>query len=239
MSTERKSSFGALGRAEPLHLKVAALIQREIDRGQFKPGDRLPTEHELASEFSVSRNVIREAIACLRSDGVIDSRQGIGAFVLSPEERQSIRIDSGALRDTAKIRGLFELRAILEIESAGLAALRRSESQLADIGVALEGMSGAAKWSAASIDADLEFHRRIAVATGNDYMVTFLSFISQTMRETIQQAREANELEAVVEATIAEHMPIYEAISKGNVEAARRAMQQHIKGAARRLGIEL
>ncbi len=239
MSARRKSAFGAVARAEPLHLKVASLIQREIDRGRLKPGDQLPTEHELAAQFSVSRNVVREAIACLRSDGVLDSRQGVGAFVLPPEGRLSIRIDSASLRESPKIRGLFELRATLEIESAGLAASRRTEEQLNDIARALDKMTGADKWSDIGIDADLEFHRRVAMATGNDYMVTFLSFISQTMRETILEARISNELEEVVEATIAEHAPIYEAIAKSDVAASRRAMQRHIRGAARRLGVEL
>jgi len=239
MSGEKRGSFGSLGRAEPLHLKVAALILREIEGGQFKPGDRLPTEHDLATAFDVSRNVIREAIACLRADGVIDSRQGLGAFVLPPEDRQSIRIDATALRDTSNVRGLFELRSILEIQSAGMAALRRTDSQLRDIAEALESMSGAEKWSAAGIDADLAFHHRVAMATGNDYIVTFLRFIAQTMRETILEARQANGLQTVVEVTIAEHRPIYDAIARQDEAGAKDAMRHHIAGAAGRLGIEL
>src|ERR1700761_2958309 len=113
MAESKGSPFGQVGRAAPLHLKIAALISREIDRGQFKPGDRLPTEHELAAQFDVSRNVIREAIACLRSDGVIDSRQGVGAFGLEPKDRQTIRIDGSDLQKAQNIRSLFELRAIL------------------------------------------------------------------------------------------------------------------------------
>ena len=239
MTTEKRGSFGSLGRQEPLPIKVAALILREIDGGQFKPGDRLPTEHDLATTFDVSRNVIREAIACLRADGVLDSRQGVGAFVLPLEERQSIRIDANSLRESSNVRRLFELRSILEIESAGLAALRRTQSHLADIEEALEGMSGTDKFSSAGIDADLEFHRRIAAATDNDYMVTFLRFIAQNMRETILEARKSNGLEAVVEVTIEEHTPIYTAIADQDQTAARAAMQRHIEGAARRLGIVL
>lgn len=239
MAEPKRSPFGQVGRAAPLHLKIAALISREIDRGQFKPGDRLPTEHDLAAQFDVSRNVIREAIACLRSDGVIDLRQGVGAFVLEPRDRQTIRIDGSDLQKTQNICSLFELRTILEIEAAALAAARRSEAQLEGIRTALETMTGAEKWSAASIDADLEFHRRIAAATCNDYIVTFLSFISQTMRETIRQARAKHELEAVIEATIAEHIGIFEAIAAKDAAAARQAMKTHIHGAASRLGIEL
>jgi GntR family transcriptional repressor for pyruvate dehydrogenase complex len=239
MAEPKRTSFGQIGRAAPLHLKIAALISREIDRGQFKPGDKLPTEHELASQFDVSRNVIREAIACLRSDGFIDSRQGIGAFVLEPKDRQTIRIDGSDLQKAQNVRGLFELRAIIEIESAALAAARRSEAQLEAVRSALDDMNGEKKWSAAGIDADLEFHRRVAAATSNDYIVTFLSFISQNMRETIRQARVNHALEAIVEATITEHVAIFEAIAAKDALAARLAMKTHIDKAASRLGIDL
>ena len=117
-----KAGFGKVGRAEPLHKKVAAMISREIAAGRVQPGDRLPTEHELAQTFEVSRNVVREAIACLRSDGVVESRQGLGAFVVQPELRQAIRIDTDELQQSGNLRSLFELRAMLEVEAAGLAA---------------------------------------------------------------------------------------------------------------------
>ncbi len=234
-----KPHFGQLGRDQPLHKKVATLISKEIVNGQFLPGDRLPSEHELAQIFEVSRNVVREAIACLRSDGVVVSRQGLGAFVVQPELRQAIRIDAEELQQSGNLRSLFELRSTLEIEAAGLAAERRTDAQLAHIAEALAKMTGTEKLSDAGIDADLDFHRAVAEAAGNEYMVTFLTYLVHQMRETIVAVRENHGLEAIVEITIAEHQRIFDALAAGDAEAARDTMRAHIKGAAGRLNIDV
>lgn len=234
-----KPHFGQLGRDQPLHKKVATLISKEIVNGQFLPGDKLPSEHELAQIFDVSRNVVREAIACLRSDGVVISRQGLGAFVVQPELRQAIRIDAEELQQSGNLRSLFELRSVLEIEAAGLAAERRTKSQLARIEQALGKMSGAEKLSDAGIDADLDFHRAVAEAAGNDYLVTFLTYLGHQMRETIVTVREDHGLEIVVELTIAEHQRIFDALTEGDPGAARDAMRAHIQAAAKRLNISV
>lgn len=234
-----KPHFGQLGRDQPLHKKVATLISKEIVNGQFLPGDKLPSEHELAQIFDVSRNVVREAIACLRADGVVISRQGLGAFVVQPELRQAIRIDAEELQQSGNLRSLFELRSVLEIEAAGLAAERRTKSQLARIEQALGKMSGAEKLSDAGIDADLDFHRAVAEAAGNDYLVTFLTYLGHQMRETILTVRENHGLEIVVELTIAEHSRIFDALTAGDPDAARDAMRAHIQAAAKRLNINV
>lgn len=238
-STTGKPRFGQLGRDQPLHKKVATLISKEIVNGQFLPGDRLPSEHELAQIFEVSRNVVREAIACLRADGVVISRQGLGAFVVQPELRQAIRIDAEELQQSGNLRNLFELRSALEIEAAGLAAIRRDETQMRRVQQALAKMTGTEKLSEASIDADLDFHRAVAEAAGNDYLVTFLTYLVHQMRETIVTVRENHGLETVVEVTLAEHQRIYEALEAGDAEAARGTMRFHIKNAAKRLNIEV
>ena len=236
-STSGKPTFGRLGRDQPLHKKVATLISKEIVKGQFLPGDRLPSEHELADIFDVSRNVVREAIACLRADGVVISRQGLGAFVVEPEFRQAIRIDADELLQKDNLRNLFELRRMMEIEAAGLAAQRGTKEQIARIEKAMDKMSGSEKLSEAGIDADLEFHRAVAEATGNDYLVTFLTYLMHQMRETILVVREKHGLETVVATTIAEHRAIFDALSRADPVGAREAMSKHISAAADRLNI--
>jgi GntR family transcriptional repressor for pyruvate dehydrogenase complex len=119
-----------IGAVEALPHRVAALLRREIASGEISPGNRLPTEQQLAERFGVSRNVVREAIAQLRADGVVEARQGIGAFVLAPEQRSAIRIDGEALKNIENMEHLFELRRILETESAMLAATRRTDADL-------------------------------------------------------------------------------------------------------------
>jgi GntR family transcriptional repressor for pyruvate dehydrogenase complex len=228
-----------IGVAETLPRKVAELISRGIEAGDFHPGGRLPTEQQLADSFGVSRNVVREAVAQLRADGVIEARQGLGAFVLSPDQRSAIRIDREALKDSGNMQQLFELRRILETESATLAASRRSKENLAAIKAALDRMGGEERWEEGSIDADLVFHREIAKATGNNYIHTFISFVCEQIRRSIHYARLTNPLHDLVEVNVGEHVRIYEALAAGDPEAAGTAMAAHIVGAAERVGITL
>jgi GntR family transcriptional regulator, transcriptional repressor for pyruvate dehydrogenase complex len=230
--------LGQLGRTPHLPARVSRMISQEILEGRLKPGDRLPTEQALAEALGVSRNVVREAIARLRSEGVVESRQGVGAFVVDATPRGVLRLDSAELRDPGNFAWLLELRALLEIDAAGLAALRHDPDHLARIEAALELMRGAARWSEASVRADLDFHRAIAVATGNGYLVVFLSFLSEQMRESIELARARDDLDRVVEQTIAEHEAILRAIRARDAAGAREAARRHISAAAGRLGLE-
>jgi GntR family transcriptional repressor for pyruvate dehydrogenase complex len=224
---------------EALPLRVASLLNREIETGELNPGARLPTEQQLAEKFGVSRNVVREAIAQLRADGVVEARQGVGAFVLAPEQRAAIRIDREALKVDANMEQLFELRRILETEAAALAAARRDQSQLDAIKAALDRMGGEERWEEGSIDADLLFHREIARATGNGYIYTFISFVCEQIRQSIHYARLTNPLHDLVEVNVAEHVRIYEALAAGDPDAAGAAMGAHITGAAQRVGVRL
>ncbi|TIS50219.1 MAG: FadR family transcriptional regulator, partial [Mesorhizobium sp.] len=214
-------------------------LSREIESGELNPGTRLPTEQELSEKFGVSRNVVREAIAQLRADGMIEARQGIGAFVLAPEQRAAIRIDREALKDSHNMERLFELRCILEAESAALAAARRGQEHLDSIKAALDRMGGEERWEEGSIDADLLFHREIARATGNSYIHTFISFVCEQIRHSIHYARLTNPLHDLVEVNVGEHVRIYEALVAGDPAAAEAAMRAHIVGAADRVGVKL
>ncbi|RWB52270.1 FadR/GntR family transcriptional regulator [Mesorhizobium sp.] len=234
-----KQRLAAIGTVETLPHRVATFLSREIESGELNPGARLPTEQELSEKFGVSRNVVREAIAQLRADGMIEARQGIGAFVLAPEQRAAIRIDREALKDTHNMERLFELRCILESESAALAAARRGQEHLDSIKAALDRMGGEERWEEGSIDADLLFHREIARATGNSYIHTFISFVCEQIRHSIHYARLTNPLHDLVEINVGEHVRIYEALVAGDPVAAAAAMRTHIIGAANRVGVNL
>lgn len=228
-----------MGNYEALPLRVATLLGREIESGDLTPGSRLPTEQQMAERFGVSRNVVREAIAQLRADGMVEARQGVGAFVLAPEQRAAIRIDREELKIGDNMERLFELRRILEVESAVLAAARRDAAHLATIKAALDRMSGEERWQDGSIDADLLFHREIARATGNGYIHTFISFICEQIRQSIHYARLTNPLHDLVEVNVAEHVRIYDMLVAGDPRAAGEAMRLHITGAAARVGVTL
>lgn len=233
--------LGTIGRTPHLASRVAEWIRREIDAKRLTPGSRLPTEQFLAANFGVSRNVVREAIAELRSEGIVQSRQGVGAFVLRSEAVPPLRISPEFLADRQIFGNVFELRAILEIRAAGLAALRASPVQLRAIASALERMRREEKRVDAGVDADFEFHQAVALGTGNPYFAQVLNFVSEHMRESIFVVRRNSSAGAkkIIEITICEHEAINQAIQARQVVEARRTMAVHIRNAAGRLGYDI
>ena len=106
-------------------------LQASIRDGQLKPGEKLPTEAEIMTRFDVSRTVVREALSKLQASGLVETRHGIGTFVLPPADKTNFKIAAGDFATLADVISVLELRISLEVESAGLAAQRRSPEQLA------------------------------------------------------------------------------------------------------------
>lgn len=234
-----KVPLRGLGASVSLPTRVAEHLTREIRSGRISPESRLPPENTLAEELGVSRNVVREAISQLRADGVVYVRQGAGAYALAPEDSKVIRLDPLMLGDASDLGQLFELRAILETEAAGLAATRMQPENLEVLARALDRMQGHARQSDDSVHADLAFHREISRATGNAYILTFTSFIASQIRDTIYLARSAQPIEVVVDETIAEHRAIYAALEAHDADRARAAMRTHILLSGKRAGAAL
>lgn len=233
-------NFGQIQRLEHLPAKIAATIGQEIAAGRLKAGEKLPTEHALAKTFGVSRSVVREAIAQLRNEGLIDTRQGVGAFVLDTPRRPVIRIDSNELSNPESFRSLFQLRVPLEVEAAGLAALHHTAEDLERLDEALEIMrSMDTRWTSEGVEADLVFHCVLADATQNEYYPMFVGFIGEKVTNTIAVARARAELEQIVQITVAEHTAIRDAVASRDMTQARAAMRAHIMGAAARLDLHL
>lgn len=233
------SAFNEIRRNEHLPTRIASEIGREIIDGRITAGEKLPTEHILAKTFGVSRSVVREAIAHLRNEGLVETRQGVGAFATEPDRRQSIRIEQGTLSDKENFKDLFQLRMPLEIEAAGLAAVHHTVEDLERLDEALAQMTGAEKWTEEGIVADLAFHRALAAATHNEYFSLFLGFIAERISLAINTARAAAVLEEIVETTIAEHTAIRDAVASRNPNGAREVMRHHIVEAAGRLNLKL
>src|SRR6476469_10554920 len=131
----------------PNHVKIRPLAaERKLSRGLFEqlaeqiksgrlaPGARLPTEQELTRAARVSRTVVREAVAALRAEGLVITRQGVGAFVAPEPQHSPFRLEPEKLRSLADIIDVMELRLGVEIESAGLAAERASKAEVRAIG---------------------------------------------------------------------------------------------------------
>ncbi|MCX5494516.1 FadR/GntR family transcriptional regulator [Kaistia dalseonensis] len=226
-----------VSRGPNLSTLVASSISREIAQGRLQPGDQLPTEQKLALTFGVSRNVIREAIARLRSEGRIWSQQGRGAFVTDEPNATVLTIDYDALQQASAFRSLFELRGILEVQAAALAAQRRTEADVAAMREALETMTNVPYGSVMWLTTDLNFHKTVAAATGNFYMVQFLTFVSERVRDSILASGNQKKSEELARVTIGEHQRILDAIEARDPAAAREAMIAHLSGAASRVGL--
>ena len=229
--------LGKVSRGPHLPALVASSISREIAQGRLRSGDRLPTEHALATTFGVSRTVVREAIAKLRSEGRVWSQQGRGAFVADTANPTVLSIDHDALQNGDAFASLFELRGILEVHAAALAARRRSKDDLAHMQGALATMTASPYGSVQWLKKDLEFHIAVARATGNAYIVQFVGFVSGRVRDSILVASGSHASDEMARATLVEHEMILVAVMAGDPVAAQEAMRVHLDNAAARAGV--
>lgn len=213
---------------ESLADRTAGQLLAFIADRHLRDGDRLPPEHELTAALSVSRTVLREAVAGLRAQGRLTSRRGSGVFVATP--KLGIRLapdDTGSIPDLLRT---MELRAAVEIEAAGLAARRRNAAQLDAIRTAFAATLRRGRETA---PADFAFHRAIADATGNDRFGWFLDELGPALipRGRLRASSVTQDYYALLEA---EHRAILTAIETGDVSLARDAMRQHLGGSTQR-----
>lgn len=221
------------GLAGDLSEAIRAIIADE----RLSPGARLPTEMQLAGRFGVSRAVVREAIARLKSEGIVETRQGAGAFVSSDPRRRSFRLthEQGERLDLAEI---FELRATVEARAAELAARRHAPADLAAMQGAFAAMRAAFKAGMAGALDDDAFHNAIAAASGNRYLARFIGFLGEQLSETRRLSWAPEALSSgKTAAALDEHAAILAAIEKRDAAGAARAARRHALAAAKRFGI--
>lgn len=218
--------------------EVAAILHDEIQKGTFKSGEKLPSEMMLAKEFDVSRTVIREALARLKYDGLLDTRQGRGASVTNISIRNSFRLESIGDITKRKFGHLMELRVIVESDTASLAAMRRTDSNIRRLKTCLELMDEAVSSGTDGSNPDHEFHKEIAQSSGNPYLIEFIQFLNGRLKEIIKISREqANIIQGMSETVQNEHIAIFNAIVAGDFTKARNAMVRHITNTSKGLGL--
>jgi DNA-binding FadR family transcriptional regulator len=216
---------------------VVSQLSVNIRNGELKPGDKLPTETEIMVEQGVSRSVVREAISRMQAAGLVETRHGIGTFVLPPAPPM-MGIDPGTVVTVRDVVALLELRIGLETEAAGLAALRRTEPQLAEIRAALAALLQAARRGEDAVEFDQRFHLAIAQASGNPYFHAILQHLGANIipRARINSARLSHaDPVAYMEQVGREHEQIVDAIARADAESARAAMRLHIGNSRERL----
>lgn len=220
--------------------RVAAILTGEIDQGNLRPGDKLPTEAALAMQFRVSRAVIREALSQLKYEGLLDSRQGKGIIVLGNAGRRSFRLTEAEMLSDRDLAQFYELRAILESETSALAALRRSKKNLEVLKRCLKGMASAVEKDDSGIFPDLEFHQAIARASGNQHVCDLMMFLNDKVSGVIGTARgHSRQHTGFPELVQREHEAIFQAIEAQDPDEAKEAALIHLKNSAKRLGFSI
>jgi GntR family transcriptional repressor for pyruvate dehydrogenase complex len=212
-----------------------SLIQL-INSDDFPAGTRLPSEMSMASRFGVSRTVIREAVSRLKSEGMVESRQGSGVFVRKGNLDSPFRFDRNVMASMQSVRQVVEVRQALEGEIAALAAVRRTKAQLAAVKQAVKRIDEDVAKGSDGVDADIVFHRRIAEACGNPHFVALVEFLFNVLRRATQITRaiEATKVE-LAQQVREEHRAIVEALVAQDPEAARAAARLHMERACARL----
>jgi len=226
-----------LGPAKNRTSEVVERLTAEIGSGRLTPGARLPTEQELTAALGVSRTVVREAVAVLRAEGLVETRQGVGAFVVRDIQRRPFRINPDGLHSIAEIVEVMELRTGVEVEAAGIAAERASAASRRRMAKALAAIEAAIARGEGAIDEDFAFHQAIAEATGNPHFMKFLEFLGRFLipRQNVRVGLKTTaDLQSYLQRIQGEHCAIAAAIDANDVSAARRAMRRHLAGSRER-----
>jgi GntR family transcriptional regulator, transcriptional repressor for pyruvate dehydrogenase complex len=225
-------------RARGLVTEVVDSLSAGMRDGQLKVGDKLPTESEIMARFDVSRTVVREAMSRLQASGLVETRHGIGTFVIQPPEAGNFRIAQADVATVADVIAVLELRISLETEAAGLAAQRRDDSHLQAMLEALRAFRYSIEHDSDAVPSDFQFHMEVARATGNRHFADLMTYlgtviIPRTRVNTPSQAPEGRQ--AYLQRVHSEHEKIYQAIRAQDADAARAAMRTHLSNSRERL----
>lgn len=216
-------------KTKKIYQEIMEQLKGMITRGELQPGDKLPSERDMAESLEVSRASVREALAALAVMGILDIRPGEGTFVRQTSDAETFESLSVLLAVEQNPEAqMMEVRRVLETELAALAAMRASEQDLHKIGESLQIMRSAGSIKEA-VEADLRFHFAIAEATKNTILLRIMNTVADIMHHSLRQAREniyANEDQR--NQVLDEHQAIYTAIKGKNPDEARTRMLLHI-----------
>jgi GntR family transcriptional regulator, transcriptional repressor for pyruvate dehydrogenase complex len=229
---DRKTRFGQVSRGPSLSDQVAATLTDLIISGELPSGHRMPSERELVEEFAVSRSVVREAVRSLVARGLVTAQARSGHIVSLPGT--SSVTDSLMLymrgRGALDFEKVMEVREVLEVETAGRAAAAATGEEIEALRLAAQRFNEASGAEEAAL-ADVEFHRMIAVATGNEYFEIVLDSLRGVLLEVQLPSLATPEILGFAREA---HAAVLERIVAHDAEGARAAMERHLSGAVER-----
>lgn len=218
--------------------RIYARVVESILRGDFSPHNKLPTEGALSAQFGVSRPTVREALARLRSDGIIDSKRGAGSTVIRvPGAPGAPVVVATPIKNLADIERYYAFRSCIEVGAAAGAAEFRDADDLEALHAAFDALNTAMESGQSGAEEDVRFHLAIAQASHNPFFVATIATSVAPIRQFIELARNAIDKKSPtrVRATQAEHQAIVDAIVRRAPAEAAEAIRSHILNAKRRI----
>ncbi|MFZ5652011.1 MAG: FadR/GntR family transcriptional regulator [Bacillota bacterium] len=218
-------------KTKKIYEEIIDQVKALIADGTLSPGDRLIPERELAEKLKVGRSAVREAIRALGAMGIVEIKPGEGTFITESNTNPFMDMLAYLLvAERDSVRELLELRKILEVEAAGLAAIRHTAEGLKSMEAHLEQMKIDIINGELGEQADMNFHFAVAEATQNSLLVKLMNTIADTMRSGLRTAREQiYRTPGNPERLLREHYEIFDQIKNSNPEAARRTMFEHLE----------
>lgn len=217
-------------KTKKIYQEVVEQIKDLIVAGTLNPGDKLISERELAERLDVGRSAIREAFRSLETMGLIEIRPGEGTFVREASVQKIIEPLAMVMLMEKKHNGdILEIRKIIEVGTAGLAAERRTEEELEQIQLAFEQMAKDVQEGVLGEETDLKFHQAIAEAAHNPLLARLLYTVGDSMQQAMKIAR--TKFFATIgnhDSLLEGHRNIYEAIKAGDSRKASEAMLNHL-----------
>jgi GntR family transcriptional repressor for pyruvate dehydrogenase complex len=225
MPAPAKSDFEVI-RRNKVYEEVAKQIERLILQ-KLQPGDKLPSERELAEMLQVSRSSIRDAIRSLELMGLVEPRQGAGTIVRELSAESLANPFANALKRRQElVSELLDFRKMLEPPLAARAATHVSPDEISEMEEILQRQEGTLSHGEAAIAEDAEFHYSIALASGNSIVLKVLDILMDLLRDTRERSLQ---LKGRPERSLAGHRRILAAIKRHDAEAAKNAMRRHIE----------
>ncbi|NLP60840.1 FadR/GntR family transcriptional regulator [Paraburkholderia sacchari] len=222
-------------KAPNMPARIYSDILSRIIEGEYKEGERLPTEHMLAERFATSRPTVREALAQLRADGIIATRHGSGTTVMRRPDPDVRRF--APLETLSDIRRCYEYRVVVEAGAAALAAQKADDADVAAIRHEWENLQTIVETSSIGAKDDFAFHMAVARASKNQFFITALSGIQEQMVFSMNLSRNLSLVKSIERQRLVqqEHLEVLEAIQAHDSERASRAMRDHLENAVSRM----
>ncbi|VVN89815.1 FadR/GntR family transcriptional regulator [Pseudomonas fluorescens] len=218
-----------------------SLVERFAQRmreGELKRGEKLPTEAHIMAAEGVSRSVVREALSRMQAAGLVETRHGVGTFVRDMPAPEGFTLGPSTIVELSQVLDLLQFRLSLEVQAAGMAAERATPQALEELEQALHALLQGPEKSGSTINADFQFHLKIAKATGNPYLIDIMKHLGTKLipRTRMNSAYNGQSNRSTyLQGINSEHQQIFDAIASRQVDAARAAMYLHLSNSRMRL----